>query len=64
MEIVKKCEWCHKTFIGTFLLRLTATPCAAWHSLSTSAHCLVNVMRRHELTSHAVSVKHYEAVWC
>ena len=28
----------------------------------TSAHCLVNVMRRHGLLSHAVSVKHYEAV--
>ena len=33
-----------------------------WHSLSTSTHCLVNVMRRHGLLSHAVSVKHYEAI--
>ena len=24
----------------------------------------VNVMRRHGWLSHAVSVKHYEAVWC
>ena len=34
-----------------------------WHSLSTSAHCLVNVMRQHGWLSHAVSIKHYEAVW-
>ena len=51
------------TRLLSFLLRLAATPCAAWHSLSTSAHCLVNVMRRHGLMSHVVSVKHYEAVW-
>ena len=50
------------TCLLSFLLRLAATPCAAWHSLSTSVHCLVNVMRRHGLMSHAVSVKHYEAV--
>ena len=52
------------TCLLSFLLRLTATPCGDWHSLSTSAHCLVNVMRRHGFLSHAVSVKHYEAVWC
>ena len=46
----------------SFFSRLAAAPCAARHSLSTSAHCLVNVMRRHGLLSHAVSVKHYEAV--
>ena len=46
----------------TSLLRLAATPSAARHSLSTSTHCLVNVMRRHGFLSHAVSVKHYEAV--
>ena len=51
------------TRLLSFLLRLAATPCAARHSLSTSAHCLVNVMRRHGLMSHAVSVKHYEALW-
>ena len=50
------------TRLLSFLLRLAATPCADWHSLSTSAHCLVNVMRRHGFLSHAVSVKHYEAV--
>ena len=48
----------------SFLLRLAATPCADRHSLSASAHCLVNVMRRHGFLSHAVSIKHYEAVWC
>jgi len=52
------------TRLLSFLLRLAAAPCAARHSLSTSAHCLVNVMRRHGWLSHAVSVKHYEAVWC
>ena len=51
------------TCLLSFLLRLAATPCAAWHSLSTSTHRLVNVMKRHGLLSHAVSVKHYEAVW-
>ena len=50
------------THLLSFLLRLTAAPSAAWHSLSTSAHCLVNVMRRHGFLSHVVSVKHYEAV--
>ena len=52
------------TRLLSFLLRLAAAPCAARHSLSTSTHCLVNVMRRHGWLSHAVSVKHYEAVWC
>ena len=52
------------TRLLSFFLRLAVTPCAAWHSFSTSAHCLVNVMRRQGLMSHAVSVKHYEAVWC
>ena len=51
------------TRLLSFLLRLAAAPCADWHSLSTSAHCLVNVMRRHGWLSHVVSVKHYEAVW-
>jgi hypothetical protein len=52
------------TRLLSFLLRLAAAPCADWHSLFTSAHCLVNVIRRHGWLSHAVSVKHYEAVWC
>ena len=50
------------TCLLTSLLRLAATPSTARHSLSTSTHCLVNVMRRHGLLSHVVSVKHYEAV--
>ena len=52
------------TRLLSFLLRLAAAACAAWHSLSTSAHCLVNVMRQHGFLFHAVSIKHYEAVWC
>lgn len=50
------------TYLFSFLLRLAAVPCATWHSLSTSAHCLVNAMRRHGFLSHVASVKHYEAV--
>jgi len=50
------------TRLLSFLLRLATAPCGDWHPLSTSTHCLVNVMRRHGLLSHAVSVKHYEAV--
>ena len=36
-----------KGAFGLRLLQLAATPCADWHSLSTSVHCLVNVMGRH-----------------
>ena len=50
------------TRLLSFLLRLAAAPSADRHSLSTSTHWLVNVMRRHGWLSHAVSVKHYEAV--
>ena len=46
----------------SFLLRLAAGPSIDRHSLYTSAHCLVNVMRRNVWLSHAVLVKHFETV--